>query len=180
MADEPLACPACATTHPLSERFCPRCHMPLVYAGSMGVDQPVTERQERARKIKRQYAEGRLVRVAGARNLSEAEFLQGMLLEEGIPSMQRRTAGFDVPDFLAAGPREILVAQSGEDAARDVLLQARPDQEGAATPDSPAARSAAPRYTRAPATARVRLLAGVMLAVAVLTVVLFMGTHIWG
>ena len=27
-----------------------------------------------------------------------------MLLEEGIPSVQRRTRGFDVPDFLAAGP----------------------------------------------------------------------------
>jgi hypothetical protein len=38
--------------------------------------------------------------------------------------MLRRTAGFDVPDFLAAGPRDILVPESGAETARDVLLQA--------------------------------------------------------
>jgi hypothetical protein len=38
--------------------------------------------------------------------------------------MLRRSAGFDVPDFLAAGPRDILVAQSGVDTARQVLLEA--------------------------------------------------------
>ena len=64
------------------------------------------------------------MRVAGARNQAEAEFIQGMLLEEGVPSMLRRSAGFDVPDFLAAGPRDILVPQSGVDTARQVLLEA--------------------------------------------------------
>jgi hypothetical protein len=98
--------------------------MPLVYAGSTGVDQPVTERQERARKIKPQYAEGPLVRVAGARHQAEAEFIQGLLLEAGVPSMLRRTRGFDVPDMLAAGPRDVMVPQTGVDAAREVLLQA--------------------------------------------------------
>jgi hypothetical protein len=44
-----------------------------------------------------------------------------MLLEEGIPSMQRRSGGFDVPDFLAAGPRDILVPESGAEAAREAL-----------------------------------------------------------
>jgi hypothetical protein len=33
----------------------------------------------------------------------------------------RRSGGFDVPDFLAAGPRDILVPRGGEDAARSVL-----------------------------------------------------------
>jgi hypothetical protein len=122
--DEPLVCPRCGTTHGLDERFCPSCGMPLVYAGSTGVDQPVTERQERARKIKPQYAEGPLVRVAGARHQAEAEFIQGLLLEEGVPSMLRRTRGFDVPDMLAAGPRDVMVPQTGVDAAREVLLQA--------------------------------------------------------
>jgi hypothetical protein len=88
------------------------------------VDPPVSERRRRARKIKPQLAEGQLVRVAGARNLAEAEFIQGLLLEEGVPSLLRRTAGFDVPDFLAAGPRDVLVPQSGVMAAREVLLQA--------------------------------------------------------
>lgn len=98
--------------------------MPLVYAGATGADQPVTERQARARKIKPQYAEGTLVRVAGARHQAEAEFIQGLLLEEGVPSMLRRTRGFDVPDMLAAGPRDVMVPQAGYDVARQVLLQA--------------------------------------------------------
>jgi hypothetical protein len=61
------------------------------------------------------------VRVAAARNQAEAELFQGMLLEEGVPSLVRRSGGFDVPDFLAAGPRDILVPASGEAAARDIL-----------------------------------------------------------
>ena len=43
------------------------------------------------------------MRVAGARNQAEAELIQSILLEEGMPSILRRSAGFDVPDFLAAG-----------------------------------------------------------------------------
>jgi hypothetical protein len=82
------------------------------------------ELRQRARKVDPRYREGPLVVVAGARNLTEAEFVQGLLLEEGIPSMLRRTRGFDVPDFLAAGPRDVLVAQSAYEAAREVLLQA--------------------------------------------------------
>src|SRR2546428_12109496 len=110
---EPLVCPSCASTHSLEERFCPRCGMPLVYAGATGVDEPITNQHERARKIKPQFAEGDLVRVAGGRNQAEAEFIQGLLLEEGVPSLLRRSRGFDVPDYLAAGPRDALVPQSG-------------------------------------------------------------------
>ncbi|MDP9293338.1 MAG: hypothetical protein M3O90_02760, partial [Actinomycetota bacterium] len=62
-----------------------------------------------------------LVTVGVARNQAEAEFMQGLLHEAGIPSMTRRSGGFDVPDFLASGPRDIVVAQSAEHAARDVL-----------------------------------------------------------
>jgi hypothetical protein len=62
--------------------------------------------------------------VAGARHQAEAEFIQGLLLEEGVPSMLRRTRGFDVPDMLAAGPRDVMVPRTGYDAARDVLMQA--------------------------------------------------------
>jgi hypothetical protein len=119
---QPLVCPSCATEHALTERFCRECGTPLVYApGVGGASEPVGERRERARKVKPGYAEGPLVRVATARHQSEAELLQGMLLEEGIPSMLRRSAGFDVPDFLAAGPRDILVPQSAEPDARDLL-----------------------------------------------------------
>jgi hypothetical protein len=116
----PLACPRCAIHYPLEERFCAQCGMPLTYSGRSG-EEPITESHERARKIKPQYAEGELVRVAGARNQPEAELIQGLLLEEGIPSVAKRARGFDVPDFLAAGPRDIFVAASGADNARDIL-----------------------------------------------------------
>jgi hypothetical protein len=61
------------------------------------------------------------VRVAGGRNQAEAELIQGILLEEGVPSVLRRSAGFDVPDFLAAGPRDVMVPESGAELARELL-----------------------------------------------------------
>ena len=93
--------------------------MPLVQAG--GREPSASARQQRARKIKPQYAEGELVKVARAANQPEAEFIQGLLLEEGIPSMLRRSAGFDVAESLAAGPRDVLVPESGAEAAREAL-----------------------------------------------------------
>jgi len=85
-------------------------------------------------RVKREYAHGDLVRVLGVRNQIEGEFIQGLLLEEGVPSILRRSMGFDVPDFLASGPRDVMVPASGVDAARDVLLQAQLLGEGAAGP----------------------------------------------
>ena len=55
-----------------------------------------------------------------------------LLLEEGVPSTLRRTAGFDVPDMLAAGPRDVLVPESGLEVAREVLLEADIAAAGAA------------------------------------------------
>ena len=147
----PLACPRCARKYPLEERFCADCGMPLVYMGR-GEEQPITEAHERARKVKPQYTGGRQVRVAGAHNLAEAELIQGMLLEEGIPSFQRRTRGFDVPDFLAAGPRDILVPEAGAEAAKELLAGVQPDEPEA----SPAAGGERP----------LRLAAGLLLALA--------------
>ena len=67
---------------------------------------------------------GRLIKVAWAANQAEAELIEGILREEGIPSVQRRTRGFDVPDFLAAGPRDILVPEDAAEAARELLYKA--------------------------------------------------------
>lgn len=64
---------------------------------------------------------GKLVKVAFAHQQAEAEMIQGLLSAHGIPSMVKRAAGFDVPDFLAAGPRQILVAEELLDQAREVL-----------------------------------------------------------
>ena len=162
MASEPLMCPGCATPYPLEERFCSRCGMPLVYSGADSA--PESERRERARKIRPQYAEGELVGVARGRHQAEAEFIQGLLLEEGVPSLLRRSRGFDVPDYLAAGPRDVLVPASGAATARDVLLQAEllpsQDASGVASP--------------------VRLLIGLLAAVVVVAVVLWLGTELIG
>jgi hypothetical protein len=98
--------------------------MPLVRAGAEPLDAPLSEAHGRARKIDPLFTDGPLVRVAGGRNQTEAEFIQGLLLEWGVPSVLRRTAGFDVPDFLAAGPRDVMVPESGAETAREVLLQA--------------------------------------------------------
>jgi hypothetical protein len=68
-----------------------------------------------------------LIKVARAENQPEAEFLRNLLLEERVPSVSRRAPGFDVPDFLAAGRRDILVPASYAQVARDVLLQGDPE-----------------------------------------------------
>jgi hypothetical protein len=135
--------------------------MPLVYAGAPGAGEPITDRHERARKIKPQYAEGDLVRVAGAQHQAEAEFIQGLLLEEGVPSTLRRTRGFDVPDMLAAGPRDVMVPASGYTAAREVLLQAEivSDERAASTPPG-------------------RVLAGLLAACALVGLIAWIGTEL--
>lgn len=137
--------------------------MPLVYSGTLGVGEPITDRQERARKIKPQYAEGGLVRVAGAQNQAEAEFIQGMLLEEGVPSALQRTRGFDVPDMLAAGPRDVMVPESGFAVAREVLLQAEIVSEERPVPTPP-----------------LRVLAGLLAACAIVALIAWIGTDLLG
>jgi hypothetical protein len=119
-----LVCPGCGSRFHGDERFCPDCRLPLVLESASDPASPISERHARARKVKPQLTEGDLVKVAWARNQAEAEFIQGLLLEEGVPSLLRRSAGFDVPDFLAAGPRDVMVPASGLDAAREILLQA--------------------------------------------------------
>ena len=119
----PLVCPKCARPYSLDERFCPECGMPLVYAGR-AEHAPMSDAQQRARKVKREFTGGELVRVAGGRTQAEAELIQNMLLEEGIPSILRRTRGFDVPDFLAAGPRDVMVAEAAYEPARRLLQDA--------------------------------------------------------
>ena len=121
---EPLVCPGCARCYPLSERFCPACGMPLVYsAAGVGAEEPTSERQRQARKIKPQYAEGALVKVARVANQIEAEFIAAMLLEEGIPCLLRSAIAGYAP---VTGWRDVLVPESGAEAARETLAPERP------------------------------------------------------
>src|SRR5437764_307858 len=100
-----LTCPGCGRPGEDGQRSCSACVMPLPFAG--GGEAVVDDRHARARKIRPQYTEGDLVPVARAAHQAEAELIQGVLLEEGIPSMLKRSRGFDVPDMLAAGPRDV-------------------------------------------------------------------------
>ena len=94
-----LHCPGCGAEYPSSERFCDACSLPLVPAGEPA--QP-GRAALRARKILPQYAEGPPVRVARTQNQPEAEMVEQLLLDAGIPCLIRRAPGADVPDFLAA------------------------------------------------------------------------------
>jgi hypothetical protein len=151
---EPLACPTCAARYPLDERFCKNCGMPLTYAGRVGVEEEVTEQQERARRIKPEYARGELRHVVTASQQAEAEWIQMLLLEEGVPSTVRRSAGSDVPEMMAAGRRDILVPDSGVEVARQVLLESEIESL------TPADRTAGP--------APQRLLAGILIALVII------------
>ncbi len=168
MADAVLVCPGCGSQHGEEERFCPDCRLPLIFPDTAAPSQP-DERHERARKIKPQLAEGELVRVAWARNQVEGEFIQSLLLEEGVPSLLKRSRGFDVPDFLAAGPRDVFVPSSGVPTARDVLLQAELIPSAGEAGATASAASAA-----ASAQAPVRILAGLLVALIIGTFVVWL------
>lgn len=114
MSSGRVRCPTCARTYPASERFC-ECGMPLVQ--DAGAAAELSPAQLQARKIKPQYTEGKPVLVARARNLAEAEFLSGLLLEEGIPSYQNCSIAGHAP--LAR--RDILVPESAAEPAREAL-----------------------------------------------------------
>lgn len=92
------------------------------------------ELAQRARKVHPNLARGEVHRVAVVRNLAEGELVQGILLEEGIPSILRRTGGFDVPDMIAAGPRDVMVPASGVEAARALLAADAPETAEPAEP----------------------------------------------
>jgi hypothetical protein len=70
-----------------------------------------------------------LVRVAFARSLPEAELLQGLLTEAGIPSVLKRTAPYDVPELLAAGPRDVYVSRGQAVTAKEVLADTMVESE---------------------------------------------------
>ena len=71
-----------------------------------------------------------MVKVAFARTQPEAEMLQGLLAEVDIPSLLKRSAGFDNPDFLPSGPRDVFVSQAHAQQARQVLADVLMEDEG--------------------------------------------------
>ncbi len=63
----------------------------------------------------------RWVKVAAAPDESVALLMDGVLKDAGITSLIQRAPGFDAPDFLAAGPRDLLVPDSALGEAKQVL-----------------------------------------------------------
>jgi len=117
-----LLCPSCARAHPPSERFCESCGMPLVQpecSERPGGERRVNERRRRAGKIDPQYTGGGLVKVASASGAAQAEFIAGLLLEEGIPSIIEPAVGGPYAPLM--GVRTVLVPESAAQAAREAL-----------------------------------------------------------
>jgi hypothetical protein len=163
MAVEALVCPSCGSVHPADERFCAGCGMPLVHGGASATA-VLDERQQRARKIKPQYSEGEFVCAAVAHNQVEAEFVRGMLLEEGIASVVLRPSGFDMLDLIAGGSFQIMVAASGAATAAEVLAERELPREQAVRP--------AGRTSR-------RVIVGLVMLLLFVTVTVYMATYNW-
>lgn len=61
------------------------------------------------------------VKVGSAPNETSALLMEGVLRDAGIPALIQRATGFDVPDFLSAGPRDLLVPEPDLEDARRIL-----------------------------------------------------------
>ena len=85
MNRRPLVCPLRRRRTRARERFCPDCGLPLVYSPARRGRAHADPAHERARKIRPQYAEGPLVKVAAARHQAEAEILAGHPARAGRP-----------------------------------------------------------------------------------------------
>jgi hypothetical protein len=114
---------------------------------------------------------GKLVKVAFARNQAEAEMIQGLLLEGGVPSVLKRSRGFDAPEFMAAGPHDVLVdsghAQKAKTLLADTITENETDEEAELREQAQLRRGGPPTET---SPARLALWIGAALVAAVVLV----------
>jgi hypothetical protein len=114
---------------------------------------------------------GKLVKVAFARNQVEAEMIQGLLSEGGIPSVLKRARGFDAPEFMAAGPHDVLVdaghAQKAKTLLADTITENEADEEAELHDEARLRRGGPPTET---SPARLALWIGVAFLGAVILV----------
>lgn len=61
------------------------------------------------------------MKVAAAPDETSALLMEGLLKDADIPSLIQRAPGFDAPDFLSAGPRDVLVPGALVEEAKQVL-----------------------------------------------------------
>ena len=97
--------------------------------------------------------------------------IQGLLLEAGIPSVLKRSRGFDAPEFMAAGPHDVLVdsghAQKAKTLLADTITENESDEE-AELRDEARLRRGGPTTETSPA--RLALWIGVALLAALVIV----------
>jgi hypothetical protein len=65
-----------------------------------------------------------------------ADLICNILTEEGIDSYSRRALAFDVPDFLASGPRVVMVRQSQHAQATALIASLPIDDEDVLPPNA--------------------------------------------
>ena len=61
------------------------------------------------------------MKVAATPNETSALLMEGLLKDADIPSLIQRAPGFDAPDILSAGPRDVLMPASLLGEAKQVL-----------------------------------------------------------
>lgn len=69
------------------------------------------------------------VKIAWVQNQAEAEMVEQILKDEGIPCLIKRDRGLDVADFLAAGARDIFVPAAAAERAGRLLSDLRESGE---------------------------------------------------
>ena len=79
-------------------------------------------------------SEGEPVKVAFADNRSESDLIQGILKEDGIPSITRKPNGTFLTDLFGMGAREIYVPAAAEENAKQLLAYLQNDAEHPPTP----------------------------------------------
>lgn len=68
------------------------------------------------------------VKVAFASNRTEADIVQGILKEHGIPSLTKKPNGTFLTDLFGVGAREIVVPAAAEEDAKRLLAEYEADQ----------------------------------------------------
>jgi len=154
---ELLVCPGCGASRPAAELFCPDCRLPLVYDPDQAVPVKLSERrsglEDQAAAVGGRAGQGRVGSQSGRGRVHPGPAARGGSPEHAPPQCR-----FDVPDFLAAGPRDVLVARSGESTARQVLLEAEIVKPGSTVPQ----------------TAPVRMFAGMLVALVAASLILWL------